>query len=257
MKFAIDAGHNISGVDTGAKGIIQEDDLTLDVAFDLIELLEGAGHEVVDCTPSDASSPSDSLRRRVKTANDAEADAFISIHFNAFNGSANGSEVFALSLDGKKIANAVLRNITRLGFRDRGVKEAAFYVLRHTTMPAILVECCFCDNQDDMNRLDVGDMARAIAKGLIGDKLPPKSSPEPRKLKVTTETHLKPNTSQVADIEDQEQVFPIEVGEYPILDSGWEEGHYWVLWEDESYGERRFHFVYEGHGEVLDASSGT
>jgi N-acetylmuramoyl-L-alanine amidase len=36
-------------------------------------------------------------------------------------------------------------------------------------MPAILIECCFCDAKVDMDLFDVEKMAEAIKDGLIGE----------------------------------------------------------------------------------------
>lgn len=32
----------------------------------------------------------------------------------------------------------------------------------------MLIECCFCDNRNDMNRYNAENMANAIVKGLVG-----------------------------------------------------------------------------------------
>ena len=58
--------------------------------------------------------------------------------------------------------------MSSVGTVDRGVKEAGFYVLKHTKCPAVLVECAFIDNVHDeallIERED--DFARAIARGV-------------------------------------------------------------------------------------------
>jgi N-acetylmuramoyl-L-alanine amidase len=171
MKFGIDSGHNCPP-DTGARGIKFEDNLTLDVGNRVIAKLRALGNEVVVCKPSSASTVRESLSKRCSTANAAKVDIYVSIHFNAFNRQANGTEVFATSEDGRKIAKPVLDEIVKLGFFNRGVKSGShLYVLKNTDMPAILVECCFIDSQKDMNLFNPEAMANAIVKGLTG-KLP-------------------------------------------------------------------------------------
>ncbi|BAY33245.1 cell wall hydrolase/autolysin [Nostoc carneum NIES-2107] len=171
MKFGIDSGHNCPP-DTGARGIKVEDNLTLDVGNRVINKLKALGHEVVVCRPDRASSVTDSLSRRCATANSSRVDIYVSIHFNSFNGQANGTEVFAGSDTSRKIAKPVLDEIVKLGFFNRGVKSGShLYVLRNTNMPAILVEGCFIDSQKDMNLFEPEAMANAIVKGLTG-KLP-------------------------------------------------------------------------------------
>jgi N-acetylmuramoyl-L-alanine amidase len=168
MKFGIDSGHNCPP-DTGARGIKVEDNLTLDVGNRVIAKLRALGNEVVVCRPSSASTVRDSLSKRCSTANASRVDIFVSIHFNAFNKQANGTEVFATSETGRKIAKPVLDEIIKLGFFNRGVKSGShLYVLKNTNMPAILIECCFLDSQKDMNLFNPEAMANAIVKGLTG-----------------------------------------------------------------------------------------
>ncbi|MDF5708490.1 MAG: N-acetylmuramoyl-L-alanine amidase [Nostoc sp. S4] len=168
MKFGIDSGHNCPP-DTGARGIKVEDNLTLDVGNRVIPKLRALGHEVVVCKPNSASTVRESLSKRCATANNSKVDIYVSIHFNSFNGQANGTEVFATSDTGRKIAKPVLDEIVKLGFFNRGVKSGShLFVLKNTDMPAILVECCFVDSAKDMNLFDAEAMANAIVKGLTG-----------------------------------------------------------------------------------------
>ncbi|WP_138502794.1 N-acetylmuramoyl-L-alanine amidase [Nostoc sp. PA-18-2419] len=168
MKFGIDSGHNCPP-DTGARGIKVEDNLTLDVGNRVIPKLRALGHEVVVCKPNSASTVRESLSKRCATANNSNVDIYVSIHFNSFNGQANGTEVFATSDTGRKIAKPVLDEIVKLGFFNRGVKSGShLFVLKNTDMPAILVECCFVDSAKDMNLFNAEAMANAIVKGLTG-----------------------------------------------------------------------------------------
>jgi N-acetylmuramoyl-L-alanine amidase len=168
MKFGIDIGHN-TPPDTGARGLKFEDHLTLDVGNRVTAKLRALGHEVVLCKPDRASSVTQSLSRRCQTANAARVDVFVSIHFNAFNGRANGAEVFAASESGRRIAKPVLDEIVKLGFFNRGVKSGThLFVLRNTNMPAILIEGCFIDSQKDVSILDEENLANAIVQGLTG-----------------------------------------------------------------------------------------
>ncbi|NEO86588.1 MAG: hypothetical protein F6J87_20370 [Spirulina sp. SIO3F2] len=176
MKFGIDMGHN-APPDTGASSRFgSEDRLTKEIGTQVINKLRALGHEAINCTPSSASSVMDSLRKRVRTANANNADVYVSIHFNAFNGSANGTEIFAISDAGRRIATPVLNNIVGLGFFNRRVKNGShLYVLRNTNMPGILIECCFLDAEKDMKRYNTNEMVNAIVKGLAG-RLPDEPS---------------------------------------------------------------------------------
>lgn len=180
MKFGIDMGHN-APPDTGASSRFgSEDQLTKAIGTLVIDKLQSLGHEAINCTPSSASSVLDSLRKRVGTANSQKVDIYVSIHFNAFNGSANGTEIFAISDASRRIASPVLKNIIDLGFFNRKVKNGShLYVLKNTAMPAILVECCFIDSEKDMKRYNTEAMTNAIVKGLAG-KLPDEKPDAPK-----------------------------------------------------------------------------
>lgn len=251
MKFGIDIGHNCPP-DTGAVGIKKEDDLTKAVGTKLMEKLSAAGHSIIYCTPNTATTVGESLRKRVDKANSNNVDVFVSIHFNAFNGQANGTEIFGISNTSKAIARSVLHEIIKLGFRNKGVKSTPFFVLKNTQMPAILVECCFCDSKTDMGRFDAESMAEAIKTGLIGESQ--EDEPKPDKdyvLKISKSTLLKPSTDQAANL-PQETLVEITPGDYQIIDFRYEERHYWLKWSDKSQGNRDEHFVFDEHGKVVE-----
>lgn len=177
MFFAIDKGHNLP-VNRGASGIEQEDNLTFELGNLLIEELKEAGHRVIDCTPDSADTINDALRQRVEKANQASVDYFVSIHFNAFDGTAHGTEIFHYpgSARARDLATRVLAELAALGFRNRGVKSRdSLYVLKKTIMPAILIEVCFCDSARDMEhyrKTGAPEIARRIARGLASASRP-------------------------------------------------------------------------------------
>jgi N-acetylmuramoyl-L-alanine amidase len=174
MKFGIDMGHNCPPHDIGASGVRQEDVVIKEVGTRLIAKLAAAGHSVINCTPTSAVSVNDSLRKRANKANSNNVDIFVSIHFNAFNTKAMGAEVYGISQTSQAIAKSVLTEIVKLGFKNRGVKNTRFSVLVNTSMPAILIECCFVESQADMALFDAEKMAEdngAVILGGVSAKL--------------------------------------------------------------------------------------
>ncbi|GKU27056.1 hypothetical protein CFOLD11_38830 [Clostridium folliculivorans] len=169
-KVAIDIGHN-TDYDSGAKGIRQEDELTMEVGTRVISKLKALGYTVIDTLPSSATSTDDSLTQRSDFANKNEVERFVCIHFNVFDGSAYGSEVYYQTNSdvSKSLATAILNNLTSLGFTNRGVKTANYAVLRNTTAPAVLIESCFIDNASDMSKYDPEKIANAIVNGLVSN----------------------------------------------------------------------------------------
>lgn len=164
--YAIDIGHNTT-YDTGAKGIRKEDDLTKEVGLKVIDRLTKLNYEVINVLPKTATSVRDSLQQRVDKANNAKVDYFVSIHFNAYNGTAKGTEVYALSEEGRKMAQKVVDNIAALGYTNRGVKSNGLFVLVNADAPAILIECAFVDNVEDMSRYNPEALADAIVRGIM------------------------------------------------------------------------------------------
>ncbi len=168
IKIAINAGHTRSGAGSGAIGFLDESRETRKVVKALIPLLRAKGYEVIDATIDKATSQTEYLRRAVNIANNAKADLFVSIHFNA--GGGRGCECYTWKGGKVKQAVNICKNLKSEGFRDRGIKDgSAFYVIKKTTMTAILVEVCFVDNRSDhelYRKIGATDIARAIADGI-------------------------------------------------------------------------------------------
>lgn len=245
MRIAIDLGHNVKG-DRGATGIKQEDDLIFDVGHKLIRLLENEKHDVFVVAPKEANNVIHSLQQRCMKANQKGCDLFVSLHFNAFNKMAHGSEVYAISTRAQAIGARILTEICKLGFFNRGVKNRGFYVLRHTKMPAVLVECCFCDSARDMERYDAVQMAIAIKNGIVGKKGVYHPMPKVQYLQVKNSTWIKKTTEQ-SSVLDESQLTLISPGLYPMENrEPTEEAHFWVELRSGLKG-----FVYEDHVATL------
>ena len=145
-KVIIDPGHG--GRDPGA---IPVDGLPMekDVALAIARAIHGKEPNLpgVQFAYTRLGDQTVDLDTRVKFANDTKADLFVSIHLNADEQrKGRGAETYCYpgSIEGQKLATAVQASLVwNTELRDRGVKQAEFYVLRNTTMPAILVEAGF------------------------------------------------------------------------------------------------------------------
>lgn len=178
MKINVHAGHNPDGkVACGAVGLIKESTQARAVTKKVIELLKEEGHTAYNCTCNNGTSQSDVLAKIVKKCNAHEVDLDVSIHLNLGaedqkgNGKTTGTEIFIFSdsSKAKPTAEKVLKKIVALGFKNRGVKvRSDLYVLKNTKAPAMLIECCFVDDKDDVNLFDVTKMAKAIVEGITG-----------------------------------------------------------------------------------------
>ena len=177
MRINVHAGHNPDGmVACGAIGLIRESTEARAVKDRVITQLAAMGHTVRDCTCNNGTSQNDILQKIVAVSNAQEADLDISIHFNAgaqteADGHTTGAEVYVYSTSSAAVtyAQQVVDNIATLGFRNRGVKErTSLYVLRLTKAPAMLIECCFVDDPEDVALYNADRMAAAIVAGITG-----------------------------------------------------------------------------------------
>ncbi len=169
-SVCIDAGHG--GDDSGAVGHgLLEKSINLDVANRFHNLLKNAGYTVYMTRSSDKTV---SLSSRTSYANSVGAGRFISIHCNAFNQSAHGTETYCYtsgsSTSFRMRDKTQPQMVAALGTYDRGCKTAGFYVIKYTNMPAILAELAFIDNAGDAAKLgDAGyrqKAAEALKRGL-------------------------------------------------------------------------------------------
>ena len=175
MTINVHAGHNSTV--PGARGLLDEVTEDRRVKDLVLDKLRSLGHIVHDCTDDVGASQSANLANIVQQCNSHAADLDVSIHFNAAandpsgDGVTTGTEVLVYSGASKATtyAAAICARIADLGFKSRGVKERPdLYVLKHTKAPALLVECCFVDDADDVALYDADKMAAAIVQGITG-----------------------------------------------------------------------------------------
>lgn len=167
MKIAVRGGHNFQA--KGASALIDETIEDRKVKDSVILNLRKEGHEVLDVTPGNCDVNTD-LRYGVNKAEEWGADLFISIHFDKAYDSYNGAlgtgtwicgaggqaEVYA-----RRIVNSIANGT---GLRNRGVKtNPKLYELRKTSMPAVIIEVCFCEATTDVS------IYKATGANLIGE----------------------------------------------------------------------------------------
>ena len=206
----VDPGHEIESVDPGAvathNGIrYVEGNLNLQIAIKLKAELEARGIQVYmtryDGIVIDNDS-TESLKKRVKVANEMNADLFVSIHHNSFtSSSANGFEVYystgtpittyinekMITEDGrdltletrsyasrsntdkvtvsKSLATSITNEVSStLGLYNRGAKDSNLYVCKNTTMPSILIENGFLTNETEAAKVSTASHQQKLAE---------------------------------------------------------------------------------------------
>src|SRR5947207_3523752 len=165
----IDPGHG--GFDRG--GIpsqrVPEKIMTLDVSLRLKPLLEKDGHKVVMTRNTDVFLP---LGARVAMANSYPNAIFVCVHFNsATRSGANGIETYFYSTESAPLAASIHSAVVGgAPSENRGVRRRGYFVLRKTTVPAVLVECGFLTNPTEAQYAQTNayrqKLAEEIARGI-------------------------------------------------------------------------------------------
>ena len=172
--IVVDVGHG--GQDRGAKAhnpYCEEKKICLLTARLVKQYLEQLGYHVVMTRSTDSAL---SLSRRVEIAKQAHANIFVSVHYNSSRSpEAKGIEVFFFdskenktrATASKKLADLILTRIIRkTSANSRGVKKGNFYVIRETSMPAVLVEGGFISNPQERTLLKSRAYQEKIAQGI-------------------------------------------------------------------------------------------
>ncbi|WLF70052.1 N-acetylmuramoyl-L-alanine amidase [Clostridium septicum] len=186
--IVVDPGHNLSwdrgAIATHNNKTYVEGELNMEISLKLKSELEKRGFYVVLARdPGEHPTIMETypnLMERVNLANNTNADAFISIHHNSAGASAKGIEVYysseepgtksialenemsfaietqALDNDNYKLqqsrhlaTNIVDEASKALSMQNRGAKDEAFIVVKHTTVPSILIESGFITNKSE------------------------------------------------------------------------------------------------------------
>lgn len=149
MKIGLRGGHSKNCI--GAVGIVKEYEQMQSFYKYVKEVFEKYGHTVIDCN-SNATTPNGELSEGAAKANNNNVDLFISLHMNAFDRSANGTECVISSTSSKSYlyAKNICENFSTLGFKNRGVKTNALYEMKYIKAPNIIFELCFCDSPTDI-----------------------------------------------------------------------------------------------------------
>ena len=168
FRIAIDPGHG--GRDPGSvTGEIYEKDLNLNLSAYLFKICLNRSLNPFLIRGGDYNLQ---LEERVNLAEAAGAELFLSVHHNgAASSGANGTETFHFpgSKFGVLYAEYIQQGMLEvLGSRDRGVKTSdKLYVLRRTSMPAVLIEPLFVTGEEDRMIYSRENYYRNLANGII------------------------------------------------------------------------------------------
>lgn len=180
--IVIDAGHG--GEDGGAVGEnnVLEKDINLKVAKKLEKILTDNGYTPVMTRVEDVSiysNDEDSIRNkkrsdlknRLKIMNESNALIFVSIHMNKFEQSKyRGGQVFYSTnnenskLLGEKIQARIKGELESSQNREAKAAGSNIYILKKATIPAVIVECGFLSNPEDLKLLQTDEYQQRVAQ---------------------------------------------------------------------------------------------
>ena len=169
----LDAGHGYNTPGKRSPDGMREYEFNRAVANYARQLLANYKNVTVYFSHSDQQDVS--LKARTDKANSLNVDIFVSIHANAFGGggwsNVGGIETFVYPTRppvAYQLAQKIQRTLViSTGLENRGVKTADFHVLRETKMDAVLVECGFMTNRNEIKLLRSETYRRTIAEGIV------------------------------------------------------------------------------------------
>ena len=180
----LDAGHG--GEDPGAvaDGGIYEKDLNLQITLKIGRILEEKGYIVVYTRTDDKLLYKEEenvkgirkisdLKNRCKFADRYPGSIFVSIHMNSFGSSKySGLQVY-YSLDNQQslsLANSVQERVVNdiQNSNKRVTKPGKdMYILEHISNPAILIECGFITNQEELKKLSEKEYQKQLSFSIV------------------------------------------------------------------------------------------
>jgi hypothetical protein len=183
MKLAISSGHGLHI--RGARGNpvppqLDERDENVKVVDRVTQILNDGGVPTVKFHDDKSTTQDSNLSAITSWHNKQTRDYDVSVHFNAYDHTAHGTEV--LYVTQADLAARVSLAISDAGnFTNRGAKKNGnLSFLNNTNKPAILIETCFCDNTNDSNkyRQHFEKICHAIAASIAGNALGESKPPE-------------------------------------------------------------------------------
>ena len=184
-SIVIDAGHGEPDGGAVSKSGVKEAGLNLEIALKLKEELDALGYNVImtrdtenniadeDKQSSIRKMKVSDINNRINIVNSSEADMLISIHMNNFENSKyygwqsfykKGCEYSKLIAENIQmgISNNIERENNRVALQISNIK-----LIDNSNIPAVIVECGFLSNPEDLRLLLTEEYKIQIVNGII------------------------------------------------------------------------------------------
>ncbi len=187
MRVVIDAGHG--GSFTGAlSGGLMEKDINLLIAKKIQSLSKEYSVDVIMSRETDMTPGGTELRQSLEyiaaLPKNKNADLFVSIHINATDNAEQGkqqtektgfqiylppnpSEVYTNSVKFGSIMTDVIKSDYAIESELKQPANGNVYILKNATVPALLIECGYMDNPNDMKYLQDEKNQEKIARDIL------------------------------------------------------------------------------------------
>lgn len=176
----VSSGHGLKVRGASSK-FMDEVDQARRVVNRVEQLCKEMGDPIIVFHENVATSVNGNLSNIVSFHNSKNRTLDVSIHFNSYNGTASGVEVWGYNDSAKGTGEELCKRLSSaMGVTNRGFKKSTeLYFLRKTTKPALLIEVCFLDNEKDVNAYmnNFEKVCIAIAEVLTGKTYKPTTPP--------------------------------------------------------------------------------
>lgn len=164
--IVIDPGHG--GYDPGAVATsgFTEKEVTLSTALLLADRLKNAGANVILTRNTDEFI---SLNDRVYSAHRANADAFVSLHYDSVEtaNSMSGTTTYYYSENERALADTINHYLSRdVSLDNNGVRHGNYFVLNNNAQPSVLLELGYLNNDYDITVVNTRGYQTTVSEAI-------------------------------------------------------------------------------------------
>lgn len=166
INIVLDPGHG--GQDPGSISLSNkfEKDYTLTTTKIIADKLRQSGADVILTRTDDTSI---SLDNRINISHSYDTDAYISVHYDAFetNNIHGVSTHYYGSSESLNLAQIIQEELsTYTGLNNRGIMNSPFHVLKNNKHLAVLIELGFLTNEHDLVSIEAEEHAHLVAEAI-------------------------------------------------------------------------------------------
>ena len=173
--IVIDAGHGGSDGGAVAPDGTLEKELNLEISRILCALMRVSGYDVVMTRENDVTlgeTKMKDLKSRLQTFTDSDGALSVSLHCNKFpDPSCNGLQVYYADTPSSRAAaeavQAAFSLVSDVNRRQVKKADSSIYLLHRASSPAILVECGFLSNPEELERLKTDEYRKKLALAVM------------------------------------------------------------------------------------------